>query len=84
MGIIWTRPSTTSIVNAWINGVNSTPTVSGSTATPNTASQIFQVGKSNAVFYNSDLCELIYGESTLTAQNTADVLSYLNTKWGVY
>ena len=84
MGIVWTRPSTTSIVNAWINGVNSTPTVSGSTATPNTASQIFQVGKSNLVFYNSDLCELIYGESTLTAQNTADVLGYLNTKWGVY
>jgi hypothetical protein len=84
MGIVWTRPSTISIVNAWINGVNSTPTVSGSTVTPNTASQIFQVGKSNAVFYNSDLCELIYGESTLTAQNTADVLGYLNTKWGVY
>jgi hypothetical protein len=84
LGQVWTRPASSSILSFNKNGVASTPTVSTPTGTPNTTTQIFQVGRRVSSFFNADLCELIYGESTLTAQNTTDVLGYLNTKWGVY
>ena len=84
LGQVWTRPASSSILSFNKNGVASTPTVSSPSNIPNTTTQIFNVGKRISSFFNADLCELIYGESTLTAQNTADVLSYLNTKWGVY
>lgn len=84
LGQVWTRPVSSSILSFTKNGVATTPTVSTPTGTPNTTTQIFNVGKRVSSFFNADLCELIYGESTLTAQNTADVLGYLNTKWGVY
>ena len=84
LGQVWTRPASSSILSFNKNGVATTPTVSTPTGTPNTTTQFFNVGKRISSFFNADLCELIYGETTLTAQNTADVLSYLNTKWGVY
>lgn len=84
LGQVWSRPASSSILSFNKNGVASTPTVTGPTLTPNTTTQICQVGRRISNFFNADLCELIYGESNLTAQNTVDVLSYLNTKWGVY
>lgn len=84
LGQVWTRPTSSSILSFNKNGVASTPTVSTPTGTPNTATQIFQVGRRVSSFFNADLCELIYGESTLTEKNTTDVLAYLNAKWRIY
>ena len=84
LGQVWTRPSGSSILTFTKNGVQTTPIIIGPTLTPNTATQIFQIGRRVSSFFNSDFCELIYGETTLSAQNVTDVLSYLNTKWAVY
>lgn len=87
LGCVWTRPAGSSILTFYKNGSSSTPTVNSATLVPNTTAQLLNVGRGysfGSQFHDSDICELIYGTSTLSAQNISDLTSYLNTKWGVY
>lgn len=84
LGLVWTRPAGSSVLNVSKNGSASTPTVTSPTTTPNTASVALTVGASYVRFGAHSICEIIYGDGAISASDQANAISYLNAKWAVY